>query len=151
MDDKKSQICKSLRARGFRITPQREMIIDIVIENNNHITPEDIHTRLARLTQAINLTTVYRTLDFLFEEGLIQRTVLRGITIYTANEHGKHLHLVCRRCGKVIAADQQQAMQLAQQIVSEYQFQPDLDHIAIFGVCATCQELPTRSVTVIRK
>jgi len=71
-------IIDELRKRGFRITPQREMIINAVAHNPQHITAEEVSERLQEHTQAINIATVYRTLDLLWQEGFACRNDSRS-------------------------------------------------------------------------
>lgn len=99
-------IIDELRKRGFRITPQREMIINAVAHSPQHITAEEISERLQEHTQAINIATVYRTLDLLWQEGFACRNDLsEGKIVYATYQHGPHIHLVCRKCNRIIDAD----------------------------------------------
>lgn len=130
-----------LRQRGFRITPQREMIIEIIAHNDTHLTAEEIYAQVSRRTQTVNLATVYRTLELLVETGAISRIDLgQGQVSYAAHHHGPHIHLVCRCCGAVIDASQELLESLQAQLQAQYQFAADLQHISIPGVCTTCQD-----------
>jgi len=134
-------IIDELRKRGFRITPQREMIINAVAHSPQHITAEEISEKLQEHTQAINIATVYRTLDLLWQEGFACRNDLsEGKIVYATFQHGPHIHLVCRKCNRVIDADIKVLNSLGEDLISNYQFRPNLDHISIFGICADCQE-----------
>jgi len=139
-----------LRERGYRMTPQREMIIREMTSSKRHLTAEEIYRKIQLLSQSVNLTTVYRTLDFLFQEGLINRTEIRGVVIYAAEEHGQHVHLVCRRCSAVISADHTLLQPLHQSLLKHYNFTSDLEHIAIFGLCKECLQ-ESRVTVSIRK
>ncbi len=133
-------IIDELRKRGFRITPQREMIINAVAHNPQHITAEEVSERLQEHTQAINIATVYRTLDLLWQEGFACRNDLsEGKIVYATFQHGPHIHLVCRKCNRIIDADVKVLNSLRDNLISNYQFRPNLDHISIFGICADCQ------------
>jgi Fur family ferric uptake transcriptional regulator len=134
-------IINELRQRGYRITPQREMIINAVAHSPQHITAEEISEKLQEHTQAINIATVYRTLDLLWQEGFACRNDLsEGKIVYATFQHGPHIHLVCRKCNRVIDADIKVLNSLGEDLISNYQFRPNLDHISIFGICADCQE-----------
>jgi Fur family ferric uptake transcriptional regulator len=134
-------ILEELRNRGYRITPQRELIIQAVAHSPKHITAEEIAEQLQQHTQAINLATVYRTLDLLWQEGFACRNDLSaGKTVYATFQHGPHIHLVCRKCSRVIDADIRLLSSLGNELSSQYDFQPDLDHVSIFGLCADCQD-----------
>jgi Fur family ferric uptake transcriptional regulator len=130
-----------LRSRGYRITPQREMIIQAIAHSPAHITAEEIAQQLQEHTQAINIATVYRTLDLLWQEGFACRNDLSaGRSVYATFQHGPHIHLVCRKCDQVIDADIQVLSPLGEKIQAKYDFDPDLDHFSIFGVCDSCQD-----------
>ena len=93
-------LLEQLRRRGYRITPQREMIIEALAHTQEHQTAEQVHAQVSRHSSAVNLATVYRTLDMLVNEGLANRAAMHtGQAIYTSDLHGPHIHIVCRRCG----------------------------------------------------
>lgn len=134
-------IVAQLRSRGYRITPQRELIIQAIAHSPRHITAEEIAIQLQEYTQAINITTVYRTLDLLWQEGFACRNDLsEGKIVYATVQHGPHIHLVCRKCNQVIDADSEALNSLNLELQDQYGFDPDLDHFSIFGVCSECQE-----------
>jgi Fur family ferric uptake transcriptional regulator len=133
-------IITSLRKRGYRITPQREMIIQVITQSPQHLSAEEIFVELQKHTQATNIATVYRTLDMLWEEGFACRNDLsEGKIVYAANLHGPHIHLVCRRCNQIIDADTRVLKELGEVMDSQYDFDADLDHISIFGLCSECR------------
>jgi len=129
-----------LRAQGFRITPQREMIIETIAHQGNHINAEEVFAQIQKRTQSVNIATVYRTLELLVEQGLASRIDLgEGRVVYATHQHGQHIHLVCRQCGRIIDADQHMLSEVNQQFQSDYRFAADLDHIAVPGLCRECQ------------
>jgi Fur family ferric uptake transcriptional regulator len=116
------------------------MIILAIAHSPQHITAEEISDKLQEHTQAINIATVYRTLDLLWQEGFACRNDLsEGKVVYTTFLHGPHIHLVCRKCNQIIDADIKMLNSLGQDLYQEYQFQPDLDHFSIFGICDECK------------
>lgn len=132
-------ILEELRSRGFRITPQREMIIEAVAHSPRHVTAEEIAEKLQKHTKAINIATVYRTLELLWQEGFTCRNDLsEGKIVYSTSDHGPHIHLVCRKCNQVIDADSNILNSLGKDLNSKYGFQSDLDHFSIFGLCSNC-------------
>lgn len=134
-------IINGLREKGYRITPQREMIINAVAHSSRHITAEEIAEQLRKHTQVINIATVYRTLDLLWHEGYACRNDLsKGRSVYSTFQHGPHIHLVCRKCNQVIDADIKMLNSLGDDLHSNYHFRPDLDHFSIFGICHDCQD-----------
>lgn len=133
-------IIEHLRLKGYRITPQRELIIQAIAHSETHMSADEVFVELKKHTQATNIATVYRTLDMLWEEGLACRNDLgSGRTVYATHLHGPHIHLVCRYCSCVIDADPQVLEALQKQLSVKYQFKADLQHLSIFGVCKDCQ------------
>src|SRR5690349_24373038 len=95
-----SALRAELHQRGLRMTPQRQLVLDAV-RALGHATPEQICTRVQRSAPAVNITTVYRTLDLLERIGVVRHTHLgHGAPSYSADEH-QHVHLVCHDCGTV--------------------------------------------------
>jgi Fur family ferric uptake transcriptional regulator len=134
-------ILQSLREHGYRLTPQREMIVEAVAHSPKHLSAEEVYHLVQGRTRAMDIATVYRTLDLLVEEGLISRIDVGGDrSLYATTHHGPHIHLVCRRCGEVTEADQSLIQPLEEGLQAAHGFTPDLEHIAIFGLCQECQD-----------
>jgi Fur family transcriptional regulator, ferric uptake regulator len=131
---------ETLRSRGYRITPQREMIVEAIAHGGHHINAEEVFARIQERTHSVNIATVYRTLELLVEEGLASRVDLgEGRVIYATYQHGPHIHLVCKQCGQVLDANQDMLSVFNYQLQSEYQFAADLQHISMLGLCKNCQ------------
>jgi Fur family ferric uptake transcriptional regulator len=129
-----------LRRQGYRLTPQREMIVEAIAHAGRHVTVEEIFEQVQARAHAVNVATVYRTLDLLVELGLVSRADLRdGQVTYATLRHGPHCHLVCRNCGQVIEADHDLVEPLEEQLQAQYGFTADLHHFAIPGLCTGCQ------------
>ena len=129
-----------LRQRGCRITPQREMIVDAIAHSDHHMTAEEIFSIIHLRSKALNLATVYRTLDLLVDVGLVSRADLgNGRIMYTSDQHGPHLHLVCRQCGKAVGADSTLLASFEEQLHTSYGFAANLQHLCISGLCESCQ------------
>ena len=133
-------LIEELRKQGYRLTPQREMIVQAIAHAGRHVTAEEIFEQVRARTHAVNVATVYRTLDLLVELGLVSRADLGdGKVTYASLRHGPHCHLVCRHCGRVIEADHHLVAPVEKQLQEQYGFAADLHHFAIFGLCADCQ------------
>jgi Fur family ferric uptake transcriptional regulator len=125
---------------GYRITPQREMIVEAVAHAGGHVTAEEVYDQVKERTRYINLATVYRTLDLLVEKGMASRADLwDGRVVYATMHHGPHIHLICRGCGDIFLADHDLLESLGVQLSSRYDFAADLQHLSIAGLCAGCQ------------
>jgi Fur family ferric uptake transcriptional regulator len=135
------EIISELRNSGYRITMQRELIINAIAEGNRHMPVEDILAKLQETTSAINLATIYRTLDILWKEGFVYRNDLHeGKMAYSLVAHGPHIHLVCRHCKEVIEISVDELQPLRDTLLHEHGFDADLKHLSLFGVCARCEQ-----------
>lgn len=129
---------EQLRARGYRLTPQRQLVLEAVARLG-HATPDEIAERVRATASGVNISTVYRTLELLEELGLVTHTHLgHGAPTYHAAEDADHLHLVCRKCGGIAEVSPTVLEAAVGQIAAEHGFAVDVGHFAIFGVCAAC-------------
>lgn len=132
---------QTLHQRGLRMTPQRQLVLDAVHELG-HATPEQICGQVQSAAPAVNITTVYRTLDLLERLGLVRHTHLgHGAPTYSEQEH-QHVHLVCHNCGTVLEAPTGLMDSLAAQLAAESGFVLDVAHVALSGRCADCLDEP---------
>jgi len=137
----------ALRARGLRATPQRRLVLDAVTALG-HGTPEQVGERVQRVAPSLSLSTVYRTLELLEELGVVSHTHLgHGAPTYHPAGHADHIHLVCQRCGSVGEADVEHARSLADVLATRYQFETDLAHLSLHGLCLDCRDRRPREVS----
>ena len=132
-------IVGKLVEKGYRLTPQRLMILSAIEESDSHISAEEIHARIVARYPNVNISTVYRTLELLKRLGLVTETDLgEGRVRYHPAEKGHHHHLVCQECGAVIDLDESLLTPLKSALLREYEFSADLQHLAILGRCVNC-------------
>ncbi|MGW1143688.1 Fur family transcriptional regulator [Streptomyces sp. NPDC002454] len=131
-----------LRRRGYRLTPQRQLVLEAV-DALEHGTPDDILCEVRRTASGVNISTVYRTLELLEELGLVSHAHLgHGAPSYHLADRHHHLHLVCRDCSGVIEADVSVADGFTAELRDAFDFDTDLKHFAIFGRCGACRGAP---------
>jgi len=129
----------TLRERGYRITPQRQLVFEAVTALG-HSTSEELLAYVQRTAEGVNLSTIYRTLDVLEEVGLVTHTHLgHGPPTFHAADVASHLHLVCRVCGQVTEADLGLADEFVGSLERAHAFETDVNHVAIFGRCEQCR------------
>jgi len=132
---------KALQERGYRLTPQRMMVVEALHSADRHISAEEIFAQVHARYPYSNTSTVYRTLGLLKELGLVNEVDLGdGRIRYHPAERGHHHHLVCHSCSKIIDLPESALLSLERSLLNEYQFNADLKHLAIFGLCADCQK-----------
>ena len=134
-------IVSKLSEKGYRLTPQRMMILSAIENSDDHISAEEIYAQVVAKYPHVNISTVYRTLELLKQLGLVTETDLGGGRVrYHPAEKGHHHHLVCIECGAIIDLDESLLSSLRSTLLREYKFSADLRHLAIFGRCANCSK-----------
>ena len=141
--DEAAPLAERLRARGLRLTPQRQQVLAAVADLA-HATPEAIGARLREQAgpggSAPDTSTIYRNLELLERLGLVWHTHLgKGAPIYHAAEH-PHLHVVCASCGDVLSVDPGLLDHAAERLDAELGFSVDVGHVALSGTCRDCRE-----------
>jgi Fur family transcriptional regulator, ferric uptake regulator len=128
---------KTLRERGYRMTAQRLAILE-ALHYDGHLSPAQIyaHVRQTGMTEA----TVYRTLEFLTENGIIASAQNPGGHLtYELTGHNHH-HLVCRNCGKQVQIEHEALQGLISQLEQQTGYCLNTGHLTLFGLCPTCQK-----------
>ncbi len=134
-------IVTKLSKRGYRLTPQRLMILSAIEGSDDHISAEEIYAQIVAKYPYINISTVYRTLELLKGLGLVTETDLgEGRVRYHPADKGHHHHLVCQECGAIIDLDESVLSLVKDVLLWEYNFIADLRHLAIFGRCMNCKK-----------
>lgn len=129
-----------LRRLGVRVTPQRLLVLEALAASGRHMTADALLQWAAQRYPALNLATVYRTLDLLVAHGLVAQTDLgSGVSYFELVGESPHHHLVCERCGAVSDLDAELLAALQQRLLDKYGFQANLRHVALFGTCKGCQ------------
>jgi Fur family ferric uptake transcriptional regulator len=132
-------IASRLAQKGYRMTPQRLMILEAIEGASGHVSAEEIFQDIKKRYPGLNISTVYRTLELLKETGLVTETDMGdGRVRFHSAGHEHHHHLVCSRCGKVIDLNEETLSPLIDALSKKYGFRADLKHLAIFGYCKDC-------------
>lgn len=132
-----SPLQTELRARGFRLTPQRQLVLQAVGQLG-HATPEQVLVAVQRTASGVNASTVYRTLSLLEELGLVRHTHLgHGAPAFSLAGDEECVHVVCRGCGAVQELPVGLLDDVAKRL-SQRGFALDAGHAALFGRCAAC-------------
>jgi Fe2+ or Zn2+ uptake regulation protein len=127
-----------IREQGFRLTPQREIILDALCALGRHATVGELYERVQEKAPAIDRATVYRAIKFFVELQLVVSAELDGVTVYEIASHTRHHHLVCRRCGDIQALGDHHFHELLHHLEDEHGFRAMIDHLTIPGLCDQC-------------
>jgi Fur family transcriptional regulator, ferric uptake regulator len=132
------ELQETLRAKGYRLTPQRQLVLDAVTELG-HATPEEAFSWVTERASGVNISTVYRTLELLEELGLVKHAHLsHGAPTYHAAAAPEHVHLICRGCGVITEISPDAVAPLVEQLRRDQGFVADVSHLTVFGECKEC-------------
>src|SRR5713226_1186384 len=110
-----------LRKRGYRLTPQRHMILSVIQEADGHLSIDQITERVQQRNPYVSLSTIYRTLELLRELGLVRENHLPGEQPHYELAQGyAHHHLICRGCHATIHLDEALLGDLHERLQAEY-------------------------------
>jgi Fur family ferric uptake transcriptional regulator len=133
-----------LRAGGHRLTPQRRLVLEALQESDRHVSAEEIGRAIEARYPSLSVdhTTIYRTLRWLRDVGLVSETSLgQNHMVYALLSRHHHHHLVCEGCGAVIEAPSDLLEPLRHELAQRFRFAARLSHLSIFGFCEHCQAL----------
>jgi Fur family transcriptional regulator, peroxide stress response regulator len=128
-------LTEKLSTSGFRFTPQRQRVYDVVTQKRDHPTADEIFIRTKKMMPEISHATVYNCLDALVKCGLVRQVQLeRGATRFCPNME-EHAHYFCDTCGKVFDVMLQKD---STAMTRPKGFKVDHYDIAVHGLCAEC-------------
>src|SRR5262249_30634964 len=130
---------EALSTRGLRMTRQRKVILQVMDDADQHLDVDQILERAQKIDPDIHLVTVYRTVDLLKKQGLIDELDLlhlRGDRHYYET-HGPrdHIHVACLKCGKVREFESRLYEQLKSQIEHDFKMKVKLARTEVGGYC----------------
>lgn len=117
------------------------MVVDALHGADHHISAEEIYHLVRKKYPYANISTVYRTLELLKEQGMAAEiSIGDGVMRYHALENSRHHHLVCTVCGSVVDLPEDVLEPLRDALERNYRFKADIHHLAIFGLCSRCRK-----------
>jgi Fur family ferric uptake transcriptional regulator len=134
------QVVEALQQIGYRLTPQRMMILDAIAGCDGHISAEEILETVRSAYPYLDISTVYRTLDLLKTLHMVSETDLgRGHAQYELLSKGLHHHLICTDCGRILDVPNSFFDGLRDALDQQFGFHAEVEHLAIFGLCGRCK------------
>lgn len=136
--DKTEELLNDLRTKGYRITPQRETLLRIFQESDEHLSAEDVFAILQERNESISLATTYRTLHMLVKMG-----ILRELDFAESHKHyelvdpdaSPHHHIICLNCNKTIEFEDDEINRLGKLIAEKHNVEIVDMQFQIFGNC----------------
>jgi Fur family transcriptional regulator, ferric uptake regulator len=128
---------RTLKEQGYRLTPQRTLVWDVLRQQDSHLSAEEICARVQESFPHVNLSTVYRTLELLVALNLVRESHFGpGRRLFEVEEEVPHHHLVCERCGSVTHVHDEELGSLHRSLGEAPKF--SVREVTVFGTCVQC-------------
>jgi Fur family ferric uptake transcriptional regulator len=130
-----------LERAGHRAGGARAAVLEALDSEPCCLTAQEIFDNLREGGRAIGMASVYRTLELLSKLNLVRRVDIGSSACYEpeqpSGEH--HHHLVCKRCGKVSAFEDQRLEQAIMQVGRRLEYKIGEHEVVLRGACPTCR------------
>ena len=145
----KAILQEHIQKSGLRRTGQRELILEIFLSTEEHLSSEDLYGLVHQKDPTVGNTTVYRTLKLLTEAGLAREVRFGDNKTYYEHHynHDHHDHMICTGCGKVIEFFSADIEMLQDEMAGKFGFKPTHHSLRMWGVCSDCQKLTVATHT----
>ncbi|GAB6152448.1 transcriptional repressor [Desulfosporosinus burensis] len=131
------EILKQLKNKGVRFTPQRQAILEFILETVSHPTADEIYHHVKEKFPGVSLGTIYNTLNMLKEHGHLLELSYGDMSSRFDGNPENHYHIVCSRCGKV-ADLHRPLIDMDQEVEEQSGFQVFGHRMEFHGVCPEC-------------
>jgi len=133
------ELSQLLRARGFRMTPQRHVILKILKDAGEHLSPVQVYEQANQALPGITETTVYRSLEFLVKNEIVQPALDENRhLVYEIADHVHH-HIICNSCGAQVNIYPDTLETALANLEKQTGYRLIASHITLFGLCPKCK------------
>jgi len=130
----------TLREQGYRLTPQRNLIWEVLRDAGRHLTAEEVAAEVRCTLPDVNVSTVYRTLELLVSLDLVVETRLEGsVCYYEVSPEPTHHHFVCTQCGAVGHFGDELLAPVHAELTQRQAFDVSQIQVTAFGLCRACR------------
>ncbi|QEZ68186.1 transcriptional repressor [Paraclostridium bifermentans] len=136
---------KVISKSGHKVTTQKILILEVMLNNSHHLSAKDIHDKLKQ--KNIGLATIYRSLNLFIELNIIKKIDIDNITYYEMKIFSKnpfHIHFKCSKCGSIIDINNKDInidyIGIIRKIELEEKFEIEDSDIMFKGICDKCKE-----------
>jgi Fur family ferric uptake transcriptional regulator len=135
-----------LKTKGFKMTPQRELIFRAFFELGQHVSVDELYEKVRQKDKSVGYSTVWRNLKLICQVGLAEEVNIGdGITRYDRVTRVPHGHLFCLRCKKFVEFNVEQIVGILAKTAREQKFAPEGFKIEVQGYCEKCRGKNERS------
>lgn len=141
MIEEQEVFLKHIQKQGLKRTAQRELILDVFLHTEGHVSGEDLYRLVHEQDPTVGQTTVYRTLRLLTDAGLAREVRFGdGRAHYEHNyKHEHHDHMICSECGKIIEFYSPELEAIQEAMAARHKFELTSHLLRMMGVCADCR------------
>jgi Fur family transcriptional regulator, peroxide stress response regulator len=125
--------------RDQALTPQREAVLRAVRASEGHLTASEVFERAREILPTISYATVYNSLRYLKEAGLVSEITFGNGASRFDPETSRHDHAVCTGCGKLVDFDLKETVELMRAAARRSRFRAESVHLTLTGVCPECR------------
>jgi Fur family ferric uptake transcriptional regulator len=128
------------RPSGGRRSTKRDVIVSVLLQQDGHISAEQLADAVRRRDARISRATIYRTLQWMVDAGIARRVDFGGgdFRFEHAYRHPRHFHLICKRCRQSFEFLSSDIETLVQEVAEARRFSPEESMLQIYGVCESC-------------
>lgn len=122
-----------------RLTPHQERILKTLETIDGEISTQDLYVQLRNIHKTLGLATVYRGLEVLRLQGLVQsRTSIEGESLYSLVQKHQH-YFTCLQCSKSMTIDACPVCQIEAELAQKQSVKVFYHTLEFFGLCTFCQ------------
>ncbi len=135
-----SKVIDELRQRGYRLTPQRQAIIQALLDaEGTHPSAQEIYARVSPQFPMITMATVYNTLQVLEDMGMVTPLGFPGASTRYETADGPHINLLCLRCGRIDDLPLEELPELQRKVATDSGYLIHAAHLEYRGYCPSCR------------
>jgi Fur family peroxide stress response transcriptional regulator len=131
---------KARSENGPGLTRQRRVVLDVVQAGDTHPTAAEVFAGARRKMPGISFATVYNSLRFLKEAGLVREIAFGNGASRYDRETDRHDHAICSACGRLVDFDLPGTVALMSSAARSSRFQPESVHLTLVGLCPKCRD-----------
>ena len=137
--DTLSELVRRLREAGYKITPPRLAVLEVIQRKDEHLNPNEILAQAQALHPQTGRATVYRTLELLTHLGIVRPIYIGDSGPTYIRAEGGHHHLVCSQCGQIFDFEQCIADSMERELETRFGFRIQSHLLEFYGLCAGCR------------
>ncbi len=130
---------KDVRSNTPHLTRQRKVVLCVVSESENHPTADEIFALAKKKLPTISYATVYNSLHYLKDKGLIRKINFGNAASRYDGETDRHDHAFCASCGKLVDFQMAEVVELMSAAARKTRFKPQTIHLTLTGLCSECR------------